>query len=285
VTKARQEFSDSWELLRDAAKMAFVPGYKQQAAAAAAAARHRQPRRYSDLLQELATDSLQQQQQQQKQDVLSFPDRLGRLFSGQFIAEREASRRTAQQQQQQQMDPQLAAVQFEMQQRLQKQQPSAATAAATAAAAAPPPAAAAAAAVSVDADGIIDVAPDTSALPAAAASAPTADPTSSSASVSDTNSASTAAAAAGLAGQDFYPATTQVLVVCTWAVFLLQWAQALPDLWRVLTGGGLLDAVAAMLLAFPDTPVTQSLYLVSTNGADAPAAAAAGRRTYGGQSH
>jgi hypothetical protein len=54
-----------------------------------------------------------------------------------------------------------------------------------------------------------------------------------------------------------------VLVICIWAVFLLQWVQALPALWGVLTSGQLLDAAAAVLLAFPDTPVTQALCLVS----------------------
>jgi hypothetical protein len=53
-----------------------------------------------------------------------------------------------------------------------------------------------------------------------------------------------------------------VLVICIWAVFLLQWVQALPALWGVLTSGQLLDAAAAVLLAFPDTPVTQALCLV-----------------------
>jgi hypothetical protein len=277
VSKARQELVESWQLLKDAAGAAFVPGYKQQAAAAAAAAaaaKRRQPLRYSSLLQ----DSEQQPQRQPQADVVSIPDRLQRILTGQFIREREAassSNSSAQQQQQQQVNPQFAAVQFEILQRMKKQQQQevqqpqrqqqqeaadkTAPVAAAAEAADAEASAAASAAVSVGPDGIIDVTPDIAQPQAAAAAAEQQADNSQSA----TSDAAAAAAEAVAQQSGFYPASTQVLVVCTWAVFLLQWAQALPALWGVVTGGGLLDAAAALLLAFPDTAVTHSMCLVS----------------------
>jgi hypothetical protein len=201
--------------------------------------------RYSDLLQQ------QQQQQQQQDEIVSLPERFGRLFSGQFIREREARSKglaaDAPGQQQQQGDTQFAAMQFEVLKRLQQQQQQqpaeGASTPATAAAAA-----AAAAAVTVGADGIMDVLVEPQ--PAAAAA--------------DTTSQTTPPpAAAAATNEAFYPASTTVLVLCSWAVFGLQWVQALPDLWGVVTGR-LLDAAAGLLLAFPDAPATRGMMLVST---------------------
>ena len=241
VSQARRDLSASWQLLRDAAATAFVPGHKQRAAAA----ERRAPLRYSDLLQQ------QQQQQQQQDEIVSLPERFGRLFSGQFIREREARSKglaaDAPGQQQQQGDTQFAAMQFEVLKRLQQQQQQPAEGASTPATAAA--AAAAAAAVTVGADGIIEVSVEPQ--PAAAAA--------------DTTSQTTPPpAAAAATNEAFYPASTTVLVLCSWAVFGLQWVQALPDLWGVVTSGRLLDAAAGLLLAFPDAPATRGMMLVST---------------------
>jgi len=239
VSRARQELVDSWSQLKDAAGTAFIPGYKQQQQQRGSPA-IRQPLRYSDLLQAADSNSpgRAQQQQQQQQDIVSLPDRIGRLLTGQFIREREAgrSKRNPQgnQQQQQQQDTRVSAVQFEMMQGVQQQQQQQQQAG-QADRAAPTGGAA------TD-DIIIDVSTDPST--AAAGTAPA------------------AAASPDEAQSGFYPAGTQVLLVLMWGVFAVQWYQAWPDLWGVLRGGRLLDAAAAVLLAFPDTPATHTLCLV-----------------------
>jgi uncharacterized membrane protein YgcG len=88
-------------------------------------------------------------------------------------------------------------------------------------------------------------------------------------------------ASAAATNEAFYPASTTVLVLCSWAVFGLQWVQALPDLWGVVTSGRLLDAAAGLLLAFPDTPATRGMMLVSTRLLDL-SSVAGGPGTHGG---
>jgi hypothetical protein len=184
------------------------------------------PTTYSSLLQEAAAAEQPQQQ-------LSLPDRLRRLLSGDFIRERVAAERGQQRQEQQQdeeVDPRLAAVQFELQQAPGYQQP-----------------------------------------PPVALEPPPAGPQqpgqqqqqqSSGAGPSSTPAGVRPAGAQPDAARPFYPASTQVLLFAMWSVFALQWAPVLPDLWAAVTSGSVWQPAAAVLLMFPDTPVTHGLCLV-----------------------
>jgi hypothetical protein len=177
------------------------------------------------------------------------------LLTGQFIREAQGGSSSSSSGKQT-FDARLAAIQFELQAQLkaqeadaqQQQQQQQQQAQSAEGAVTPGP--------------VIDVVPEpltTSDRPSSAAVA----------NAAAAAAASTAAAAEGTAEQqqqqqtETYPATTCMLVIITWAVFLLQWWPALPELWKLLLQAGPVKAAVALLFMYPDTATTQALCLVS----------------------
>jgi hypothetical protein len=254
LSEANQELQSSLLLLKDAAGTAFIPGYQPSSSGRTSSRRSSAFTSYSSILN--SSSGTQASSSLQPGDVESVPARLQRLLTGQFI--REAQGGSSSSSSNQPFDVRLAAIQFELQQQLQaeeaaskqqqQQQPKQGV---------------------VDASGVVvDVASEPLAQ-GGSNGANTAPATASAATSSSSSSSSSAAAAADepLEQQaqqtETYPATTYMLAIVTWTVFLLQWWPALPELWKLLQQAGPVKAATALLFMYPDTATTRALCLVS----------------------
>jgi hypothetical protein len=265
LSEANQELLSSLLLLKDAAGTAFIPGYRASSSSSSNSSdsssssssntrnRARGFKSYSSLLN---NSSRNQPTQLQAEDIESVPARLQRLLTGQFIREAQGGSSGSGQQT---IDARLAAIQFELQAQLQAEE---------------------AAAQQQQQQGenppgpVIDVVPEPPLGNAASQAAPAAGDNAAASSATAAASTSATAAAPSAAATDdaaeqqqqqteTYPATTYMLVIVTWAVFLLQWWPALPELWKLLQQAGPVKAAVALLFMYPDTATTQALCLVS----------------------
>jgi len=265
VLQAQQELRASWQQLKDAAGMAFVPGYgsgnhegadggTQPAANLNKEQLYRmllKQKTYRGQLQSAITNS-SSSSRSSSSHITSLPERLKRLLTLEFLKPQQS---TMEDRQQQAFRTQVAAMQFELnqarqetdsdkqhaQQQQQQQQQQ-------------------------------DTPPSPGQVPASLASAtaapenpqaPGGQVESSAASVMPPQPAPRGGTGdTAVDAANFYPATAQVLVLATWAVFALQWWSTRPELWLAVKEGCGGRAMSALLLLFPDNGVTRAVCLV-----------------------